>query len=68
MLGRYFLGNGVTIVSEDGWSLCVCGLEGGSKQVTYEGIVTKVKAGTCSKVKARSERGSRVLWMLKCMQ
>ena len=61
MLGRYFLGNGVTIVSEDGWSLCVCGLEGGSEQkATYEGVVTKEKAGTCSKkAKARSETGSR---------
>ena len=68
-LGSYFLGNGVTIVSKDG--ACVCGLEGVSEQkATYEGIVTKEKAGSCSKkAKTCSETGSRtsLLWWYQCM-
>lgn len=57
----YFPGNSVAIVSEYGWSLCGCGVEGESKEkVTHKGIVTKEMADTCSKkVKAQSETGRR---------
>ena len=64
-LGRYFLGNGVTIASKDGWCVCVCGLESVCEQkAMYKGIITKEKAGSCSKeTKTCSETGSRTSFL-----